>query len=320
MFNIENDLNKYKNSFIEDISTKTIKVDKHKCKGCNNYNIIEEAGNRICQDCGIVDGMIIDTQQEWRYYGVSDNKYSSDPTRCSHSSNSLFDEVQFGGIMKGYGNEKYRRLLKWNSIQYKVKSLMGICKKIQEACKEGDIPYCVTDKANFMYKMVSEDVIKRGVSRSALIAACVYYACKDKNIPRKRREISELFDISISRMTVGCNVFKNIMFSKNANFVNNLTPSTVEEFIKRNCILLNIDNEHCDICLYIANIVDKLGIVMDNIPSSISVGCIYLMCQNFNLDITKKIISEKCNISQVTISKTYKILNEYKKYLLPITI
>ena len=320
MFNIENDLNKYKNSFIEDTSTTTVKVDKHKCKGCNNYNVIEEAGNRICQDCGIVDGMIIDTQQEWRYYGVSDNKYSSDPTRCSHSSNSLFDEVQFGGIMKGYGNEKYRRLLKWNSIQYKVKSLMGICKKIQEACKEGDIPYCVTDKANFMYKMVSEDVIKRGVSRSALIAACVYYACKDKNIPRKRREISELFDISISRMTVGCNVFKNIMFSKNANFVNNLTPSTVEEFIKRNCILLNIDNEHCDICLYIANIVDKLGIVMDNIPSSISVGCIYLMCQNFNLDITKKIISEKCNISQVTISKTYKILNEYKKYLLPITI
>ena len=318
MLNI--DIDKYKNIFSEDTSQDIIKVDKNKCSNCNKFNIIEEGGNRICKDCGIIYGMIIDSQQEWRYYGVSDNKYSSDPTRCSHSSNSLFDEVQFGGIMKGYGNEKYRRLLKWNSIQYKVKSLMTICKKIQNACKEGEIPYCVTDKANFMYKMVSEDVIKRGVSRSALIAACVYYACKDKNIPRKRREISELFGISISRMTVGCNVFKQIMFSKNASFVNNLTPSTVEEFVKRNCILLNINNEHCDICLYIANIVDKLGIVMDNIPSSISVGCIYLMCQNYDLNICKKTIATKCNISQVTISKTYKILNEYKKYLLPIKI
>tara|TARA_B110000971_G_scaffold221865_1_gene271124 strand:- start:2643 stop:3599 length:957 start_codon:yes stop_codon:yes gene_type:complete len=311
---------KYKNSFIEEDSIQKIKGNKNNCAFCNNYNIIQEAGNRICKDCGRIDGIVLDAQQEWRYYGVSDNKYSSDPTRCAHSSNSLFDEVQFGGIMKGYGNEKYRRLLKWNSIQYKVKSLMGICKRIQDACKEGEIPYCVTDKANFMYKMVSENVIKRGISRSALIAACVYYACKDKNIPRKRREISDLFDLSISRMTVGCNVFKQIMFSKNANFVNNLTPSTVVEFIKRNCILLSIDNKYRDICLYIADIVDKLGLVMDNIPSSISVGCVYLMCQNFDLDINKKVIAAKCNISQVTISKTFKVLNEYKKYLLPIQI
>ena len=318
MLNI--DFKKYKTSFMKETLTEDVNIDKNKCTYCNNYNITEEAGNKICKDCGIISGMIIDSHQEWRYYGASDNKYSSDPTRCSHSSNSLFDEVQFGGILKGYGNEKYRRLLKWNSIQYKVKSLMSICKRIQLACKEGHIPYVVTDKANFMYKMVSEDVIKRGISRSALIAACVYYACKDKKIPRKRREISDLFEISISRMTVGCNVFKHIMFSKNAKFVNNLTPSTVVEFIKRNCILLNISDKYCDICLYIADIVDKLGLVMDNIPSSISVGCIYLMCQNFDLDINKKIIAAKCRISQVTISKTFKALTEYKKYLLPIKI
>ena len=311
---------KYKKSFITTDLKKIKLIERNQCKYCQKYEIIEEAGSRICQTCGIIDGMIIDTQQEWRYYGASDNKFSSDPSRCGHSSNSLFDEVQFGGILKGYGNEKFRRLIKWNSIRYKDKSLMNIFKTIQDICKEGDIPYCVTDKARYMYKTVSEDVIKRGVSRSALIASCVYYACKDKNIPRKRREISELFGISISRMTVGCNVFKNIMFTINPTFVNNLLPSTVEEFIKRNCILLNIDKHHRDICLYIANIVDKLGIAMDNIPSSISVGCIFLTCQNFNLNITKKIISSKCNISQVTISKTYKILNEYKKYLLPISI
>ena len=319
MLNI--DFDKYKNLFIAtNLNEKTGVIKKNQCKYCHNYDIIEEAGSRICQNCGIIDGMIIDSQQEWRYYGASDNKFSSDPSRCGHSSNSLFDEVQFGGILKGYGNEKFRRLIKWNSIRYKDKSLMNIYKYIQDICKEGEIPYCVTDKARYMYKTVSEDVIKRGVSRSALIASCVYYACKDKNIPRKRREISELFGISISRMTVGCNVFKNIMFTINPNFVNNLSPSTVEEFIKRNCILLGVDNDHRDICLYIANIVDKLGIAMDNIPSSISVGCIFLMCQNFNINITKKVISSKCNISQVTISKTYKILNEYKKYLLPVII
>ena len=321
--NVWNTFNQVNDSFdLEEITDDELDYEKDLlseeiCYNCKGLNIIHSGGKKICPGCGHVNGQILDMQQEWRYYGADDNKRSSDPTRCGMATNSLFSNNEFGAVLQGYGNEKYRRLLKWNSIQYKAKSLMAVFKFIQEVCNEANIPYSVADKAKLMYKIVSNNNIKRGVSRHSVIAACVYYACKDREIDRKRREISDIFKINIKRMTVGCNLFKEIMFSKNPEFINGLNPSTTEDFIRRNCVLLKISSIHRDKIIYVASIAELLGIVMDNIPSSISVGSIYLISQVDNLKITKQKIAVVCNTSQVTVSKTYKILKQWKKYLLP---
>ena len=60
----------------------------------------------------------------------------------------------------------------------------------------------------------------------------------------------------------------------------------------------------------------KLGLVSENTPSSIAVGSIYLISQYYKLKITKKRLSEVCEISEVTISKTYKKMVPYEKYLI----
>ena len=289
---------------------------EEKCFNCKGINILHVNGKKLCPSCGFVNGEILDMQQEWRYYGADDNKRSSDPTRCGMPTSSLFSNNAFGAVMMGYGNEKYRRLLKWNSIQYKAKSLMAVFKYIQEVCIEAKIPYCVSDKAKLMYKIVSENNIKRGVSRHSLIAACVYFACKDRGIERKRREISNMFEIGIKRMTTGCNMFKEIMFNKNPDFVNGLNPSSTEDFIRRNCVLLKISGEQREKMIYVANIAELLGIIMDNIPSSIAVGSIYLVSQENKLNISKKKIAETCGTSHVIVAKTYKILKKWKKYLI----
>ena len=290
---------------------------KNECYNCGSNTLIFDDGMKRCNKCGYTNGVILDMQQEWRYYGADDSKKSGDPTRCGMPTSTLFASNAFGAVLKGYGNERYRRLLKWNSIQYKAKSRMAVFKLITDICSDNNIPYSVADKAKLMYKIVSDNVIKRGVSRESLIAACVFYACKDRNISRKRREIARYFGINIKRMTIGCNHFKEIMFTKNPEFVNSLQPSSIKDFISRNCVLLGLDDIFRDIAIYIANVADKLGIVMDNTPSSISVGSIYLVIQEFKLKISKKTIAEKCNTSQVTVSKTFKILKKYKKYLLP---
>ena len=46
-------------------------------------------------------------------------------------------------------------------------------------------------------------------------------------------------------------------------------------------------------------------------------GCIYLLLQLKNIDISKKLISENCNISEVTINKCYKKLDKLKEKLIP---
>ena len=53
-------------------------IDKEDCK---HNNIIEETGIVCCADCGIEMEKSIFHEKEWRYYGQSDNKRTSDPNR-----------------------------------------------------------------------------------------------------------------------------------------------------------------------------------------------------------------------------------------------
>ena len=54
------------------------------------------------------------------------------------------------------------------------------------------------------------------------------------------------------------------------------------------------------------------NIISENTPPSIAAGCIYLYIIKNKLNISKKKISEVCNISEVTINKCYLKINNHK--------
>jgi transcription initiation factor TFIIIB Brf1 subunit/transcription initiation factor TFIIB len=80
--------------------------------------------------------------------------------------------------------------------------------------------------------------------------------------------------------------------------------------------MLDIEDRYKTIITNIAKVADRIGIVNDNIPPSIAVSAIYLFIVMMDLPISKKVLSKKSKISEVTISKTYKKLFPYRKYLL----
>ena len=121
--------------------TNPYKISTNICYNCGKKTLIFDDGMKRCTKCGYTNGVILDMQQEWRYYGAEDSKKSGDPTRCGMPTSSLFASNAFGAVLKGYGNERYRRLLKWNSIQYKAKSRMIVFKLITDTCTDNNIPY-----------------------------------------------------------------------------------------------------------------------------------------------------------------------------------
>ena len=285
------------------------------CEFCNEYALIYDA-NIVCTSCGMINSMIINNNQEWRYYGSEDSKRSSDPTRCGMPINPLLPNSSLGTIINGYGNEVYRRLHKWNSITYKEWSLIKVFNTISTKAKEGTIPTCIIDKASVMYKMLSENNIKRGSSRQSLIAACLWNALKSKDLSRSTKEIAKLFNIDIKKMTVGCKEFNEKMHLKDINYSTSIKPATAENYIDRYSVKLTISIKYKEQIVKVAEISEKLGIVTKNTPQSIAVGSIYFISQEYNLGFTKKILHDICEISEVTISKAFKELDKYKKYLL----
>lgn len=310
------------NSFeISDGEGNTLRVCKKEellCYQCGSDNLTNDEGSVVCCDCGIDNGQIIDYQQEWRFYGSEDTKKASDPTRCGMPVNPLLPDSSMGTIILGSrGFDQMRKLNSWNSMTYKERSLLKVFRNIQEKSDENDISLCVVDRAKVMYKTLSENSIKRGKSRKGLIAACLYNSCKDKDDSRSTKEISQMFGLKIKKMTNGCKQFNEMMYHNDSNYLKKIKPTSAQTFIERYSVHFGINKENKEKAIFVSNMATKLGLVSENTPSSIAVGSIYLVSQEYNLEITKKQLSEACNISEVTISKTYKKMVKFTKFLLP---
>ena len=202
-------------------------------------------------------------------------------------------------------------------MSYRERSLISVLSQINHKIKDGNIPGCIVDKTIAMYKILSEERIKRGESRESLIAACLLNALKDKEIPRSSCEISQLFGIKNKKLSKGCNQFSEIMHTKNGDFLRKIKPTEPKDLINRYCDLLEIEEKYKEYSMTVANISDKLGICSENNPKSIAVGSIYLVSQIYRLGFTKKDIAQRCKTSEVTISKTYSEMIKYQRYLLP---
>ena len=294
------------------------KEKKIPCINCNQTDfLITDCEMIVCTYCGIENNSIIDYQAEWRYYGSDDNKRSSDPNRCGMPSNPNIPDSSLSTVILGRGFEVYRKLNSWNGLSYKQRSLIAILNKIALKANIDNVPQSIIDATMNMYKIISQDYIKRGASRESLIAACFFNALRDQGMIRSTDEVAKLFDIKSKKLSKGCNEFTELMFSKNKDYVKNMKPIESKDLIERFCTLLEIDESYIKVAIKTAILVDKLGICQENNPKSIAVGSIYLISQNYNLGFTKKEIAEQCKTSEVTVSNTYGQMTKFKKYLLP---
>lgn len=328
-----NDIDKLANSddlrdifdFIDNNQEEIKEIEEYNeiCPTCNrDDNIIEDTqqGFKVCKNCGQVISKLLDNNPEWKQY--DDDKNSS---RCSMPINKLLPQSSLGTTISGGAFKSRLKILhSWSAMPYKERSLNLVLKKIQDKCRKGNIMKCIEDDAKIMYKVISECrhtsgknkgkyIIIRGANRRSLIAACVFFACKKKNMTRSPKEISKLFNLKYTEMTKGCKNFTKLMKLKQNQVEIDVGKSKPEHFITRFCNELKIKNELINEALKITNNINRLNIASDHTPFSIATSAILLVADNNGLShITKKIISEKFGVSEVTISKTYKKLWQYR--------
>ena len=309
----------HENSLSSDLNNNNINIiSKDKCYNCKQDNyLISDSEIIVCTNCGYENDDIIDYNAEWRYYGSDDNKRSSDPNRCGMPGNTIIPDTSLSTVILGRGFEVYRKLNSWNGLSYKQRSLIAVLNKIALKANIDNVPQSIIDSTMIMYKIISQDYIKRGASRESLIAACFFNALRDKGMIRSTEEIAKLFDIKSKKLSKGCNEFTELMFSKNKDYVKNMKPIESKDLIEKFCKILEIDENYIKIAVKAAILVDKLGICQENNPKSIAVGVMYLISQQYDLDFTKKEIADLCKTSEVTVSNTYSQMVKFKKYILP---
>ena len=295
------------------------------CSECKTSdNIVEDntQGIMVCKSCGNVVANIMDENPEWRQYGGDDSK--TELARCSMPTNFFLPQSSLGTTIAGNCRSKIKTLHNWSAMPYKERSLHLVLKEIQSKCRSSGILKCIEDDAKILYKNISEckhlrgknkdkSIIIRGANRRSLIAACVFFACKRKGNTRSPKEIAKIFDLKYTDITKGCKTFLKLMKIKKMEYEFN--SSSPEHFVKRFCKALHINNELIEKTIQLAKNIQKLNIASVHTPLSIATGSILLMADMNNLPITKKTIAVEFEVSEVTIAKTFKKLEFYKRIL-----
>jgi transcription initiation factor TFIIIB Brf1 subunit/transcription initiation factor TFIIB len=137
---------------------------------CNHTETEIVNGVVECVNCGVHLDTVIDEDQECRYYGATDNKYSSDPSRC----------------------------------QYRKSPDKGIRKDLEKL----HLPPYIINTADEYYQEVTQNEIKRGALRKGIMFACVFEAYKHHNKTQIPDVLQALFKIDKKNGSRGITYFR----------------------------------------------------------------------------------------------------------------
>lgn len=246
-----------KNQTNEDIN------NKNKCK---HNDIVKENGIKSCLECGEQIERDIMHEKEWRFYGHSDSKRSSDPNR----------------------------------VQLRKSEEKNINKDVENM----GFSEIIVSKANEIYIQVTKGQIFRGDSRKAVVFACIYHAYKMADNCQTPKNLMKTFGLNKKSSLKGLKIVNvnapkgSLLHTTTLTAVHHIhdvmdkfsaTPIQKEEVIKLYEMTKNRSS--------------KLNRAR---PQSVAAALTYYWICKKNINITLKKFAQKADLSELTINKNAK--------------
>jgi transcription initiation factor TFIIB len=315
--------------FQEDLSTLLI------CPDCREVppNLIEEfsSGDMVCDSCGVVVGTrIIDTRSEWRTF-ANDDQGGDDPSRVGGPQDE-FVEGQHLATTVAFSESKAHKALSRtqnNANQDKAqKSLMQAYKEIVSLCEAINMGQNVSNAAKHIFKLVDKYKFLKGKPQEAVVAGCIFIACRQNNVPRTFREIFNL--TSVSKKEVG-RVFKQLQsflqklqdtegVATGLNTVTNYENTSVgaEDLCGRYVSQLGFKNQQkvSKISRDLAEQANDISALAGRSPLSVAAACIYMACHLVGDPRPSAPIAKQAGVSDGTVKTAYKHLFAAREQLI----
>ncbi len=310
------------------------------CPDCQTDEFVEiEEDEAICKRCSISLGFQIDQSAEYRWFGADDK--NPDPTRVGNPLNPLLPESSMGTrILVRPGESKAMRKIRqyhlWNVMPYRERSLWNVFEMLQVRAANAGISAAILEETKQLYAQVSPLCICRGQQKDALMAACLFESLKRHDTPRRPAEIAEIFKINLKHITRGVKQFSGLLDehlhaqakkeqpeteTKTTLVVAPVaTPSTsfrhyLEPAILRLETPRSLLHLLQDMSIRLGVLLDELGICPETTPPSMAACSISLACQKLGLEKNTAEIASVCGISNATLQKCLKRIEQWKSVL-----
>ena len=317
-----NDMFNEANMFLKPTPDNTIITKKQNdffCESCNDYSLISDKLNGIivCTKCGIITtNQLIDDSAEWAFGADEAASGGKDPARCGMPTSVFFPKSSCSTIITGgKNNHLMKKLHMQMSMDYVERSRYHLFNKIGRMCDV--LSPIVLETTKHIYLDLEKLKLSRGNVRKGLIACCIFYACKQHNMSRSIKEIASICDIEPAVVNNSNKVFQSVMAD---HYISEHFKETTEtdDLLSRFCSYLSLQRKDTSqiikIIKPIQDYMDEEQLLIGKTPSAITAAYILYAVEKLSFNITKKTISEKLNVSIVTINKISQTIHNNSEF------
>ena len=205
--------------------------------------------------------------------------------------------------------------VKWKSrtiMSQSDRALLAAVKMISTMADRIGLPQVIRGKAAHLMKEVEGHKLVKGRNPEGLVAACLYIACRQENVPRTLREITSLTD-GVTKKEIGKSskaILQILGPSVNVNVISG------GDFLTRFCSNLRLPMEVERAAKHISDQAAELDLAGGKSPISIAATAIYMASQmTSDHKRTLKDISDVVGVSETTIRLAYKSLYPMREKL-----
>jgi transcription initiation factor TFIIIB Brf1 subunit/transcription initiation factor TFIIB len=190
------------------------------------------------------------------------------------------------------------------------------------------INHSIIEESKNLYTTLQEIGGRQGLSRDALLSACLYMSLKQSGSPRKPKEITDIFGLTSATFTKALKQMQEVMalarqkglLHMNATNKPSQSSTKAVEYIQLPLSRLPIPRHQIEhlhtLCVRIAEKAEEAGLSQENMPPSLAAGCIAFVikrCDILTIPVTK--IAEASEISVATLQKCLRRLESYHEIL-----
>jgi transcription initiation factor TFIIB len=184
-------------------------------------------------------------------------------------------------------------------MSWQNRNLLIASTELKRIATNLNLPEHVKEEAMRLYREAFKMKLLRGRSINGMIAACIYYACRKKGVPRTFQEV---LDQSTEKPRDVRRCYRAIIKELNLRVPNTDPVSLVPKYIAS----LNLSLDMIDLVMKIIKVYKLKLPTSGKDPKGIVAGALYLACKLNNKELTQKQIADAIGVTEVTLRSRYK--------------
>lgn len=293
-------------------------LEQESCPRCKVGTTVNDVstGELCCNNCGLVISERNGDQSQERSFviGVEDINRTGNPASFTmytglSSVISYKNEDAFGKPISSNMQQTVERLRVWdkrsqiNSSNRTFKKAFELLYRLRESL---GLPDNVIEEAAYLYRKASKKHLQQGRTITSVLAASLYAACKNNEVPRTPDEISKTVNIPVKQLSRSYRLLMEELDLK--------VPVTDPlKCLSRIASKAGISEKTRRKAIKILQDASERGILAGKAPTSIASAALYLSCLMNNEEKSQGEISLAAGVTTATIrTRHHWLMNSLK--------